>query len=193
MTAAGLRAKTLRFNARPIDVTDSGSAQAWRELLPGAGVKSAEISGAGIFRDRPSDGAVRTAFFSQTELECQFILPDFGVIDGAFLVSSLSYAGTYQGEASFDISLVCLFAAYLKRHLPIFRSVKMRSEDWPFEAWLTLALRGFGLAPDAFWAMSLRDWLSVTRTDGAQAMRREELSALCLKFPDEVKDDSHKP
>lgn len=106
MTAAGLRAKTLRFNARPIDVTDSGSAQAWRELLPGAGVKSAEISGAGIFRDRPSDGAVRTAFFSQTELECQFILPDFGVIDGAFLVSSLSYAGTYQGEASFDISLV---------------------------------------------------------------------------------------
>jgi len=28
------------------------------------------------------------------------------VIDGAFLVSSLSYAGTYQGEASFDISLV---------------------------------------------------------------------------------------
>jgi len=69
----------------------------------------------------------------------------------------------------------------------------MRSEDWPFEAWLTLALRGFGLAPDAFWAMSLRDWLSVTRTDGAQAMRREELSALCLKFPDEVKDDSHKP
>jgi len=50
----------------------------------------------------------------------------------------------------------------------------MRSEDWPFEAWLTLALRGFGLPPDAFWAMSLRDWLSVTRTDGAQAMRRAE-------------------
>lgn len=106
ITAAGLRAKSVRFNARNIDVTDSGSAAAWRELLPGAGVKSAEISGAGVFRDKPSDAVVRAAFFSQAALDCQFILPDFGIITGPFLVSSVTYAGTYQGEASFDISLV---------------------------------------------------------------------------------------
>ena len=44
---AGLRTKGLRFNARTVDVTHSESADAWRELLPGAGVKTAEISGEG--------------------------------------------------------------------------------------------------------------------------------------------------
>jgi len=106
ITAAGLRAKTLRFNARTVDVTDSGSVQAWRELLPGAGVKSAELSGAGVFRDKPSDALARALFFSQSAAHCQFILPDFGMIDGEFLISSLTYAGTYQGEASFEISFV---------------------------------------------------------------------------------------
>ena len=106
ITAAGLRAKTLRFNARTIDVTDSESVQAWRELLPGAGVKSAEITGAGVFRDKPSDAKARDTFFAQTALGCQFILPEFGIIEGPFLISSLSYAGTYQGEASFEMSLL---------------------------------------------------------------------------------------
>ena len=106
VTAAGLRAKTLRFNARTVDVTDSGSVQAWRELLPGAGVKSAEVTGAGVFRDKPSDALAREMFFSQAAEDCQFILPDFGIIEGAFLISSLTYAGTYQGEASFEMSLV---------------------------------------------------------------------------------------
>ena len=106
VTTAGLRTKTLRFNARAIDVTDSGSIEAWRELLPGAGVKSAEISGAGVFRNRPSDAAMRAAFFSQAVKEYQFILPGFGSIEGEFLISSLSYAGTHQGEASFEMSLV---------------------------------------------------------------------------------------
>lgn len=105
ITAAGLRAKTLRFNARPVDVTDSGSVQAWRELLPGAGVKSCEMTGAGVFRDKPSDALAREMFFSQSYEDCQFILPDFGIIEGAFLISSLSYAGTYQGEASFEMTL----------------------------------------------------------------------------------------
>ena len=106
VTAAGLRAKTLRFKARTIDVTDSESLDAWRELLPGAGVKSAEISGAGVFRDKPSDALARGAFFAQAAQDCQFIMPEFGKIEGMFLMSSLSYAGTYQGEASFEMSLV---------------------------------------------------------------------------------------
>ena len=106
ITAAGLRTKSLRFNARTVDVTDSGSVQAWRELLPGAGVKSAEVIGAGVFRDKPSDARVREMFFSQAAETCQFILPDFGIIEGTFLIAGLTYAGTYQGEASFEMNLV---------------------------------------------------------------------------------------
>ena len=52
-TVAGLRSHTLAFNAETVDVTHVESAGRWRELLQGAGAKSASIRGAGIaFDDR---------------------------------------------------------------------------------------------------------------------------------------------
>ncbi len=106
ITLAGLRAKTFRLNARAVDITDSDSAQGWKELLPGGGVKSAEISGSGIFRDSASDALARTAFFEQSVQDYQFIIPDFGVVEGPFLLTTLSYAGSYQGEASYELTLM---------------------------------------------------------------------------------------
>ena len=106
ITLAGLRTKGLRLNARTVDVTHSESADAWRELLPGAGVKTAEISGAGVFADSASDARARTAFFEQSAKDYQFILPEFGIIEGKFLISELTYAGTYQGEATYELTLI---------------------------------------------------------------------------------------
>jgi TP901-1 family phage major tail protein len=105
VTVAGLRTKTLRLNARPVDVTDTAS-QGWKELLPGAGMRMAEISGKGVFRDAASDALIRSSFFDQSAQECRFIIPGFGMIDGAFLITGLNYAGSYNGEAQFEISLV---------------------------------------------------------------------------------------
>ena len=62
-TVAGLRTHTLAFNAESVDITHQESAGAWRELLAGAGVKSASIRGSGIFRDEPSDETMRELFF----------------------------------------------------------------------------------------------------------------------------------
>lgn len=103
-TVAGLRTKTLRLNARPVDVTDTASG-GWKELLPGAGIRTAEISGTGVFRDAESDALIRTAFFEQSVQTCEFIIPSFGTVTGPCLVTALSYSGTYNGEAQFDISL----------------------------------------------------------------------------------------
>ena len=50
-TVAGLRATTLTFNAQTVDTTNADSADAWRELLAGGGVKSATLSGSGVFKD----------------------------------------------------------------------------------------------------------------------------------------------
>ena len=106
VTMAGLRSKAFRLNAQIVDITNTDSAQGWKELLPGAGVKSAEISGAGVFRDAESDALARTAFFEQSVETYRFILPDFGIIEGPFLLTSLSYAGTYQGEATYELTLM---------------------------------------------------------------------------------------
>ena len=104
VTVAGLRTKTLRLNARPVDVTDTAS-QGWKELLPGAGMRTAEISGTGVFRDAESDALIRSAFFDQSAQDCRFVIPGFGMIDGAFLITGLNYAGSYNGEAQFEINL----------------------------------------------------------------------------------------
>ncbi len=106
ITLAGLRSKAFRLNAQAVDITNTDSAEGWKELLPGAGVKSAEISGAGVFRDADSDVLARTAFFEQSVQTYRFIIPDFGVIEGPFLLTSLSYAGTYQGEANYELTLL---------------------------------------------------------------------------------------
>ena len=104
-TVAGLRARTISLNARAIDATDGDSTGRWRELRGGAGVKSAAVAGQGIFRDAASDALIREAFFDQAARTWRLIVPDFGTLEGAFLVSALEYAGEHEGEATFAISL----------------------------------------------------------------------------------------
>ncbi|MET4101912.1 TP901-1 family phage major tail protein [Roseovarius sp. MBR-78] len=104
-TVAGLRATRVSFNAESVDVTSLDSAGGWRELLAGAGVKSASISGSGIFRDAASDARMRQIFFDGEMPEFQVIIPDFGTIEGPFQVTGIEYGGTHDGEATYEMSL----------------------------------------------------------------------------------------
>ncbi|MCU0900318.1 MAG: phage major tail protein, TP901-1 family [Cypionkella sp.] len=104
-TVAGLRATRISFNAETVDVTSLESAGGWRELLGGAGVKSASISGSGVFRDANTDERARQIFFDGEVPEFQVIIPDFGVVEGPFLISSIEYAGSHNGEATYELAL----------------------------------------------------------------------------------------
>ena len=105
VTIAGLRTKRLAFNAQTVDVTDSESAGRWRELLAGAGVQRAGLTGSGIFKDVQSDALVRTQFFAGTILTYQIVIPDFGTLQGSFQISALEYSGRHDGEVQFEIAL----------------------------------------------------------------------------------------
>ena len=104
-TVAGLRSKRLSFNAQIVDVTDSESAGRWRELLGGAGVQRAAVSGSGIFKDQASDALVRSVFFAGTIAAWQIVIPDFGTVSGPFQVAALDYSGAHDGELLFEIAL----------------------------------------------------------------------------------------
>lgn len=104
-TIAGLRATRLSFNADTVDVTSLESEGGWRELLGGAGVRSASISGSGVFRDAASDGRAREVFFNGDIPRCQVIIPDFGIVEGAFQLTGLEYAGSHNGEATYEMTL----------------------------------------------------------------------------------------
>jgi TP901-1 family phage major tail protein len=104
-TVAGLRSRAIQFNAATVDITHTESAGRWRELLAGAGVKSARISGAGIFKDAASDETVRSYVFNGTIRRWQVIVPEFGTIDGLFQISGLELAGNHDGEVTYDLTL----------------------------------------------------------------------------------------
>ncbi|SEO50699.1 phage major tail protein, TP901-1 family [Salinihabitans flavidus] len=97
-TIAGLRATRVSFNAESVDVTSLESQGGWRELLAGAGVRSASIAGSGVFKDANTDERARQIFFDGET-------PDFGTVEGPFQVASLEYAGNHDGEATYELSL----------------------------------------------------------------------------------------
>ena len=104
-TVGGLRARNISFNAAAIDITNASSTDAWREILSDAGVKSASISGAGVFRDDTADSNLRQIFFSGKIRKWQILIPDFGTVTGKFHLSALEYAGEHDGEMTYQIAL----------------------------------------------------------------------------------------
>ncbi|MBG0810586.1 phage major tail protein, TP901-1 family [Methylosinus sp. H3A] len=105
ISVAGLRTRRLSFNAETVDVTDAESAGRWRELLDGAGVKRASLAGTGIFKDQASDALIRQLFFDGLLRDWRIVVPDFGVMAGAFQITSLDYRGEHNAEMTFDIAL----------------------------------------------------------------------------------------
>lgn len=104
-TVAGLRSRALAFNAETVDVTHSESAGHWRELLEGAGIRSARVTGAGIFKDAASDEIVRSIFFNGSIRPWQVVIPDFGTVTGAMQIASFELSGRHDGEVAFELSL----------------------------------------------------------------------------------------
>ena len=104
-TVAGLRTRRLTFNAETVDVTHAESANRWRELLDGAGVKRAAIAGRGLFKDAASDALMRAAFFDGAVKSYQIVIADFGTVEDAFQITSLEFSGDHNGEVTYELAL----------------------------------------------------------------------------------------
>ena len=105
VTVAGLRATRISFNAETVDVTSLESVGGWRELLAGAGVKTAAISGSGVFRDANTDERARQIFFDAEMPDFQVVVPDFGIVEGPFQITSIEYSGSHNDEATYEMAM----------------------------------------------------------------------------------------
>jgi TP901-1 family phage major tail protein len=105
ITVAGLRSNGIAFNTETVDITSADSAGRWRELLTGAGAKSAKVSGSGIFKDAASDELVRELAFDGTIRGWQVVIPDFGTVEGPFQITSFELTGRHDAEVAFELSL----------------------------------------------------------------------------------------
>jgi TP901-1 family phage major tail protein len=114
-TIGGLRSTSITLNDESVDITNKDSLGS-RTLLAGAGVNSLSVSGSGVFTDSAAEVAVRTAFAAQQNTSdgtsaqtaafesFQFRIPNLGTYTGAFQITSLEYAGEYNGEATYSMS-----------------------------------------------------------------------------------------
>jgi TP901-1 family phage major tail protein len=103
-TVGGLRSTGITLNEETVDVTTKDSA-GWRELLAAGGIKSASISGSGLFTDAVSESTMRSAFGGSAIPNFQVIIPGFGEFEGKFQITSLEYAGEHNGEVTYSVSL----------------------------------------------------------------------------------------
>ena len=106
VSVAGIRARTISLSAGLVDATTAESAEAWRELAAGAGVKRAEVAGSGVFKDALSDARIRHAYFNGEAPRFRLVIPGFGAMEGPFVISELSYSGEHDGEAGFALRLM---------------------------------------------------------------------------------------
>ena len=104
-TVAGLRSRSIAFNTETVDITHTESAGRWRELLAGAGARSARVAGSGIFKDATSDEIVRGYVFDGTIRPWQLVIPDFGVVEGPFQITGFELSGRHDAEVAFELSL----------------------------------------------------------------------------------------
>lgn len=104
LTVGGGRSKSIALNATTVDVTDADSAGQWQEMLEGGGIKSSVITLSGVFKDSASEEDVRGYYFDQSHQDYQFVIPDFGTIEGKYQVTALTYSGEYNGEAAYSMT-----------------------------------------------------------------------------------------
>ena len=81
---------------------DSGG---WRELLSGAGVRQVSVSAAGIFLGSAAEAQLRSNAMAGTLDDYELSFEDGEKLRGRFLVQKLDYAGDFNGERNYTLSL----------------------------------------------------------------------------------------
>ena len=103
-TVVGLRTTQMSINGELVVVTskDSGG---WRERLSGAGTRSVSVSAAGIFLGSAAEGQVRGNVLAGTIADYELSFEGGEKMRGKFLVQRLDYAGDFNGERNYTMTL----------------------------------------------------------------------------------------
>jgi TP901-1 family phage major tail protein len=103
-TVAGLRTTQLSVTSDTVVVTNKGS-NGWRELLSGAGVRQVSISGAGVFNGTAAEARLRASAMAGTLDDYEVRFEGGDGLRGRFQLTRLDYAGDFNGERSYTLSL----------------------------------------------------------------------------------------
>jgi TP901-1 family phage major tail protein len=103
-TVAGMRTTQMSVNGEAVNVTSKDSG-AWRELLSGAGVRSVSVGASGIFTGSAAEIRLKGNALSGLIDDYELSFESGERMRGRFLVTRLDYAGDYNGERTYAVSL----------------------------------------------------------------------------------------
>ena len=103
-TVAGLLTTQLSITGDTVVITTKESG-GWRELLSGAGVRQVSVSAAGIFLGSAAEAQLRSNAMAGTLDYYELSFEDGEKLRGRFLVQKLDYAGDFNGERNYTLSL----------------------------------------------------------------------------------------
>jgi TP901-1 family phage major tail protein len=103
-TVAGMRTTQLSVTGEAVVVTNKDSG-GWRQLLSGAGVRSVAVSAAGVFTGSAAETRVKASALSGVLDDYRLTFEGGETMTGKFLVTRLDYAGDFNGERTYTLSL----------------------------------------------------------------------------------------
>ena len=102
-TIGGMRSTSIAMNDEIVDVTNKDSGRQ-RAILAQGGVVSMTVSGSGVFTDSASETTLEGKFDQASLTNYQFLVPDFGTYTGKFMLTTLEYAGEFNGEVTYSFT-----------------------------------------------------------------------------------------
>lgn len=114
VTVPGQREATFTINNEIVDITakDNASTEGWlhRQALEQAGVTNFSVSFTGVFTDSALQKQVAEKARKNQHVGIEAFIPGTsagagGSFEGTFAIPSFEYAGAYNGEVSYSITL----------------------------------------------------------------------------------------
>jgi len=103
-TVAGMRTTQMSVNGEAVNVTSKESG-GWRELLSGAGVRSVSVAASGIFTGSTAETRLKSNALGGLLDDYELSFESGERMRGRFLVARLDYAGDYNGERTYTLTL----------------------------------------------------------------------------------------
>ena len=106
VAVGGAREMTLTISNEPVDITNSDDGGT-RKLLEGAGVNSIGIKLQGVYVEDAAIANIRSDAALNAHRSYQFVMPGTSpkTYQGSFMVASFEEAGTYNGAATYNLTL----------------------------------------------------------------------------------------
>lgn len=106
LDVANCRTTDLTINDESVDITTKGSTGNWRELLAGAGTRSASISVEGVYDlDDTGFAALVAHVNAATFADCQLTTGSGETYTGDFHITNFALGGVHNGEGTFSATL----------------------------------------------------------------------------------------